>query len=148
MSAASTPIVLEYSTQSSVPRRTLLDVIFLLLGLPALVATVVSFTHGISPATVVVAAVREFTWREQAPEKTILLLALPFFLPALAWVLRLRTIVWGAAKQIERRAGYAAAAIGVALVLGVLWIAAAEYKGLTVRERWMFGFASMALVGG
>ena len=126
----------------------MLDLAFLVLGLPALVATAVPFCYGVSPVRVLVAAVREFTWSQWAPEITILLLSLPFFLPALAWVLRLRTVVWGAVTPVERRAAYAVAVVGMALVLGVLGIAAADYKQLAVRERWMFVFAAMALAGG
>ena len=140
--------MLGYSTQPIGPRRTILDVVFLLLGLPPLVATFVPFCYGVSPVAVLVAAVREFSWREWTPEITILLLGVPFFLPAIAWVLRLRTVAWGASRPVERRSGYAIAGVGLALVLGVLGIAAASYTELMVRERWMFAFAAMALAGG
>jgi hypothetical protein len=147
MDAAPTPLVLEYAaaTPSSGGRRG--DVLFLILGLPALVAVFAPFTFGVSPARVFV-EFRRFAWNRWEPEMAILLLAIPFVLPAAAWVLRLRAVVRGPATRAERAIGLLVASLGAATVATLLAITGVDPDEWSWETLVTLGPAAFVLCGG
>jgi hypothetical protein len=147
MQPTPSPLLLEYR-HAPAPATGRADWLFLLLGLPALVALFVPFTFGVSPVQVVRESPGTFPWTRWEPEMAIVLVTLPLFLPVAASALRLRMIVSGREMRGERWASYAAAAIGAAAVLALLAAAVAQWWDMAVPERWMFGAGAAVLAGG
>jgi hypothetical protein len=125
-----------------------LDLLFLLLGLPALAAVVAPFAFGVSPAQVFLQSPRAFDWTHWDPSMTIVLAAVPFLPPVLAWILRLRSVLWGPATRTERRVGYAAASAGAAAVAALAALGVAEWTTLEWKDRGCCLAAMLVLAAG
>ena len=148
MGPSASPLVLAYAVDTPQLPRSRLDLPFLLLGLPALAAVVAPFTFNVSPAHAIVESRGAFDWTRWDPGMTILLVAVPFLPPVLAWALRLRSVLRGSATRAERGIGYGVAFAAAAAVGVVLVAAAAELPTLQWSERAYFGAALLILTAG
>ena len=142
------PLLLEYRHNPPARAAGRADWLFLLLGVPALVALFVPFTFGVSPLHVLRQTPGMLPWTRWEPEMAIVLVTLPLFLPVAASALRVRMMVSGREMRGERWACYAAAAVGAAAVVALLAMAAAQWGELTGGDRWVFGTGGAVLAGG
>jgi len=140
--------MLAYAADAPPPPRGRLDLIFLLLGLPALAAVVAPFTFNVSPAEAILEWARTLARTSWGPNITLLLVAVPFLPPVFAWALRLRSVWSGPVTRAERSVGYAVAFAGIAAVATLLAVAAADAASLRWEERAWFGAGTLTLAAG
>jgi hypothetical protein len=148
MNAPTTPAVLGYGAADSPRPASWTDVLCLVLTLPAAAAIVVPLTYDVSPASVPF-ELGKFVLRRDwdLTVVTIALMAVPLFLPAPLFALRLRVIIWGTTTRRERMAGWVAAAIGALAVLAFLALFLARWEETGVAGRWACAMAVFVLGG-